>query len=98
MMMPVSSMTMVYPQGVYPGQQPVVFSQGGQQMQVPVISMGQLPYDTGSQVPMIQGYGYQMEYSSQGVPMQGGVGGMGRGAGAASIVMYVHFMLILCVL
>ncbi len=85
MMMPASAMTMVYPQGVYPGQQPVVFSQGGQQMQVPVISMGHMPYDVGSQVPLIQGYGYQMEYSPQGVPMQGG--GMGRGGGAASVVM-----------
>ncbi len=68
MVMPVSAVTMVYPQGLYPSQQPMVFSQGGQQMQVaPVINMGHVPYDVGGHVPMIQGYGgYPMGYSPQG--------------------------------
>ncbi len=92
MVMPVSAVTMVYPQGIYPSQQPMVFPQGRQQMQVaPVVSMGHhVPYDVNNQVPLIQGYGggYVMGYSPQrgGIPTQGA---MGRGGGgtAAEISM-----------
>ncbi len=89
MAMPVSGMTMVVPQGVYyPGQQPVLYSPGGQQMQVPVMNMGQMPYDMGGQVPLVQGYGCPtMGYAPQGgVPMQGGIG---QGSSAAALAMYV---------